>query len=214
MAHADTIYLYCTLEELAFCRLACLARMQGKAAIGDMWDAWESLRLADKELLADAFVADGIKEKAYIYMFLPLCFALAQKNKAVGVRNMLLVLVELIDHVRWYSCPDLQTASIVVVDVSDLASFIGGVRSPSVLLTCLERSKFRQSCNKMQLVMTEQNWRLVHDYEGLQPSTYCMLRHLTRSQEGPEEIFERRRPGSRASACNAESPELEGEVYF
>ena len=85
----------------------------------------------------------------------------------------------LVDLIRGYSCPDLEEAPTISVDVNDLASFIGivsgSVRCTSILLTCLGLSKFQRASNKLQLLTTDRNWTLVDDAVEQQPNTRLRL---------------------------------------
>ncbi len=57
----------------------------------------DSLSKAERAILIDFFLADGIFKRAEVYTFLPLYFQNAKNNPAVGLSLAFEVLVNLVD---------------------------------------------------------------------------------------------------------------------
>ena len=139
-AHA----LQLTLEEpadFAFARLACICRMNDRnPKLKLLYLSWANMNPADRQVLTDFFLADGIRNHACVFSYLPACFDNAQKNPAVGFATMLDLLVELVE-ITWLQMESDAKPQQPVLNLFDLAAFTGVVRSRSVFCSCLEHTK-------------------------------------------------------------------------
>lgn len=172
------------IVDIAFARLACIARVTRAKDTRPLWNAFDSLSIGDKDTLVEALVSDGLNECAIVYTFLPACLEHAQRNRVVGWHNMLVLLAELMDRVAWLLGSGIQGNTAVEVDLSDLAAFTTAVKSTSVFRTCSERCKFRrEDANKVTLLMTYLNWRLIDQLGGQEMSTTQKLRIVLGNQQ-------------------------------
>merc|ERR1712203_1326206 len=57
------------VEQLAFARLLCLNRISESDEVASLQDAWGALARDDRAVLTHVFVADGINENAYAFIF-------------------------------------------------------------------------------------------------------------------------------------------------
>lgn len=199
-----------TIEELAFARLVCLIRIHAARDVDAVRSAWHGLGFHDREALTLVLIADGIRERAFVFTFLPLCFEQAIKNKAVGLYNMLVVLAELADRVTLYSRrSDMDSNKPILVDLQDFASFISVVKGTSVFCTCLERSKLNRTAgDKLHLSMTKTNWLFADDNDGQEISVTHLLRQIVRKQD----MLERSMSSSTVKARLHQDPHLDGFV--
>lgn len=155
-----------------------------------------------KKLLISSLTVDGLSQRAFVFTFLPLCFERAKANSVAGLTVMMQVLAELAEMVAWYYDSDEQLTLTTQVDLSDLASFIGSVKSRSVLATCVARSKFKIAADTVVVLMTESNWKLVDTIDGQEQSTSHLLRQILHHQQ---EILHQSRPKVDSWAARSES---------
>ena len=141
--------------DFAFARLACICRMNDRnPRLKLLYLSWANMNQADRAVLTDFFLADGIRNHACVFSYLPACFDNAQKNPAVGFATFLDLLVELVE-IIWMQMESNATPRQPVLNLFDLAAFTGVVRSRSVFCSCLEHTKILHMPNgDMQLTMT------------------------------------------------------------
>merc|ERR1719324_290605 len=82
-----------TPAQLVMGRLACLTRATlDTDDIDALQDGFDGLTRAEREILIQFFLADGIKKHCDVFIFLPTYFLNAKKNHAVGLGLALQVL--------------------------------------------------------------------------------------------------------------------------
>merc|ERR1712176_177603 len=77
-----------------------------------------------------------------------------------------------------------------VVDISDLAAFIGEVRSGIVFRGCLEHAKLKQTGSGYQLMLTNKNWDRVNDTDVYEVSASQWFKQIIRRQRILEKNLE------------------------
>jgi hypothetical protein len=147
-----------TVERITIARLSCLTRAT-QQDLDPLMDAWESLSKAERTILIDFFLADGIRQRAEVYTFLPLYFQNAKGNPAVGLSLAFEVLVNLVDlraKDRVLSSRD-ATAS-TEINLSDLASFAGKVKSGHIFRLVSQHSLFLQQREALHHLVSGDLW--------------------------------------------------------
>ncbi|CAE7245982.1 REV1 [Symbiodinium microadriaticum] len=169
--------------DFAFARLACICRMNDRnPRLKLLYLSWANMNQADRAVLTDFFLADGIRNHACVFSYLPACFDNAQKNPAVGFATFLDLLVELVE-IIWMQMESNVTPRQPVLNLFDLAAFTGVVRSRSVFCSCLEHTKILHMPNgDMQLTMTSKNWSRTEEATDHPISVPSSLRQLVRRQ--------------------------------
>eukprot|EP00404_Azadinium_spinosum_P040764 CAMPEP_0180694760 /NCGR_PEP_ID=MMETSP1038_2-20121128/2088_1 /TAXON_ID=632150 /ORGANISM="Azadinium spinosum, Strain 3D9" /LENGTH=489 /DNA_ID=CAMNT_0022726135 /DNA_START=184 /DNA_END=1649 /DNA_ORIENTATION=- len=150
-----------TPDDLAIARLACLIR----ATPGDkqlMDNAWSSLTHGERMTLTGHFLADGIKETAFVFNFLPLYFAHSKANPAVGLQRALAVLVDYLELLRSDGYAEQIGSTAIVVDLQDLSTFVKEVKSPRIFLAVAENSKFICVAKEVQVLVSTKHWQRVN----------------------------------------------------
>ena len=107
--------------DLALIRLACLCRARTPRDLLELRSAWNGLGSNDQLALTKHFLADGLRKKALVFEFLPLCLERARSNPFVTTRTLLEVLVDLIQAVKGAAPKKFM---MFAVDLSDFAAFI------------------------------------------------------------------------------------------
>jgi len=179
-----------SVEDLALARLVCLSRAQSAEDLTHVTRSWRELEVADRKTLTEHFVADGIRQRALLFSFLPLCIVNSMANQVAGLKNTLVLVAELIQKLDARGCWGAHAASLTV-DLFDLASYIERVKNSSNFCTCLDRAELRQTDNKVQVMMTHANWDHVNDIQGPEPSASRMLQRILRNQHHLQEAFGR-----------------------
>ncbi|CAJ1350250.1 unnamed protein product [Effrenium voratum] len=183
-------------EDLAVARLACLCRAQTHQDYEFLQKAWQELTKVEQADLTRHFLADGITSQAVVCEFLPLCLERAKANAFVRVPVLLEVLVDLLQAVRSASQCRLTSdaaASLVAVDLADLAAFILMVQNSYIFQTCLARAKLRatEKC-RFHLDMTQENWRRVSEPQSdvvmLASSVHAMQRRQEHGEHANSQV--------------------------
>eukprot|EP00931_Biecheleriopsis_adriatica_P098367 TRINITY_DN7230_c0_g1_i4.p1 TRINITY_DN7230_c0_g1~~TRINITY_DN7230_c0_g1_i4.p1 ORF type:complete len:1171 (-),score=189.12 TRINITY_DN7230_c0_g1_i4:173-3412(-) len=160
---ARSIGLSCqTQEELAAARLSCLIRASA-ADRSALQETWTGLPGADRRILTDFFLADGLQERAYMLTFLPLYFANSKSNKSVGLRLALTVLVDLLDMMKAAGCDKVieGTGATIRVDISDVAAYAKEVKAPRAFEAIPAYTKLEEIREGMKLVVSFLHWQRV-----------------------------------------------------
>eukprot|EP00930_Biecheleria_cincta_P034011 TRINITY_DN23540_c0_g1_i1.p1 TRINITY_DN23540_c0_g1~~TRINITY_DN23540_c0_g1_i1.p1 ORF type:complete len:1211 (-),score=186.87 TRINITY_DN23540_c0_g1_i1:179-3784(-) len=145
-------------SDLALFRLACLLRVQNEEGYSQLRDSWDRLSEKTRKILVQHFLAGGIKDLAIVFEFLPLCLESANKNEHVGVPLLLAVLVELLDKLSPLEALPVFHGKLIVVDLSDLASFTQTVQNRLVFHTCISKCKLQYAHCRVYVQMTAENW--------------------------------------------------------
>jgi hypothetical protein len=123
-----------TPENLAIARLACLTRAtepdQGKLA-----QAWYTMAPSDRDVLTNHFLADGVNEMAFMFLYLPLYLERCKKNDVVGLTRSFLVLVDIISILKSDGCTQECSARTMTVDLENVADFAVKVKSAKTFLS-------------------------------------------------------------------------------
>eukprot|EP00930_Biecheleria_cincta_P096383 TRINITY_DN88242_c0_g1_i1.p1 TRINITY_DN88242_c0_g1~~TRINITY_DN88242_c0_g1_i1.p1 ORF type:complete len:1180 (+),score=165.50 TRINITY_DN88242_c0_g1_i1:50-3541(+) len=198
-----------TSSGLCLARLACLCRIATQADGQALQEVWSGLDLPVRHVLIDFFLADGISETAIVFSYLPLVLTNAKRNKAVGLSAMLIQLAELIEMTR--SRMDFllvsSTHSVLMVNLFDLSSFVGMVKSSFVFQTCLEHVKFKQKGDVLYLQMTSVNWNHVDDMESHDTGLPSMMRQMLRKQRAAQRSIDALRDRDEVAAFGSSMTE-------
>lgn len=151
----------------------------------------------DRFLLTPQFLADGMKEKAFIFTFLPLYFSNARANAAVGLARGLAVLAEVIETLCLQKVAQQTIAMAITVDLSDLAAFTKQVQVSSIFEVCIDHAKIVRRFEgahdmDLELSMAAKNWRRVRDAVSLKDfaeDTPCLLKRLVKRQAAVSDAF-------------------------
>jgi hypothetical protein len=149
-----------TTSRLVLARLACLTRASSDS-LHTLEVAWYTLSQQQQNALVDFFLADGICRKAAMFMFLPAYFEQSQKNTNIGLGLAFAVLAELVELLNrdlLKSGAELETPA-VEINLTDLASFAGKVKSATVFKLVGEHSLFVQQGNSYHHLVTGDLWR-------------------------------------------------------
>jgi len=144
---------FSSLEQIAFVRLACLARTVS-GDIGNLQKDWLQLSVADRRTLVEHFVADGISSLAFAFTFLPAYLANAKRNPAVGMSRALMVLVELIDTLQRDGYAEKIGARMLTVNLQELADFTKTVESPSAFMVVHVHSSLARRRGALDFVIS------------------------------------------------------------
>lgn len=176
-----------TPEDMALARLCCLNRANDHNDFLSVQNAWNCIDVSSRELLISNFLADGLEQRAYIFVFLPLCMANAKSNPAIDLASLLEVVAELIETLTFRRIDIVSGSKLLIVDLSDLASFAAVVRNMTIFRTCIERSKFQIRGHRVHLELTSKNWSRTQDTETDDISVSYGIRQLLRRQRMLEE---------------------------
>jgi hypothetical protein len=151
-------------HQVALCRLVCLLRVTGADDLTKLQKAWSLLESQDRDLVAANLLSDGITNRAFMFLYLPLYFANARKNPAVGMHQSLAIFVEVLDALAGTHI-EHGLEMTTTVDLSDLAQFTNEVRVHHIFAVCVAYLKIvpvRQGeGGSMRVIMTAQNWSRV-----------------------------------------------------
>eukprot|EP00931_Biecheleriopsis_adriatica_P027546 TRINITY_DN16560_c0_g1_i1.p1 TRINITY_DN16560_c0_g1~~TRINITY_DN16560_c0_g1_i1.p1 ORF type:complete len:1171 (+),score=180.59 TRINITY_DN16560_c0_g1_i1:46-3558(+) len=183
-----------TPSDLALVRLACLCRIQdpSSADLAHLRIVWASLDNPDRTVLVDYLLADCVNTNGLLFTYLPMCFASAKTNKAVGLSAMLFLLVELIEitRMRMTVWLDDSKQGLLMVNVQDLASFTQLVKSSSVFESCLEHIQFIRRDAMLCLSMSYMNWSRVDDADRHDIGISSSVRKILRKQQGAQKCLD------------------------
>lgn len=153
-----------TDAQFAFSRLICLSRAWTQEDVARLQGAWEGLAPEDQQTLTKHMLADGIKNQALMFIFLPLFIVHATENPAVGLHLALTVLAELIIKLLAAGYVSDNSSMTVRVDLRDLANFTKEVKLKSNFALCLMHAKFRsRDTDEVRILMTAKNWQRMND---------------------------------------------------
>lgn len=170
-----------TLHDLVIARILCLTRASTVEDRDHVRTAWHVLDPAVQTTLTRHFLADGIKERAYCFVFLPMCIANAKNNPAIGLTGILHLLANLINHLNDRICWATDSTYTIYIDLSELAVFIASVHHRMTLFASVDRVKFVQQGEAFALRMRGADWNLV-DEQTPHPSDSYVLHQILRAQ--------------------------------
>eukprot|EP00928_Gymnodinium_smaydae_P038142 TRINITY_DN26361_c0_g1_i1.p1 TRINITY_DN26361_c0_g1~~TRINITY_DN26361_c0_g1_i1.p1 ORF type:complete len:1159 (-),score=154.66 TRINITY_DN26361_c0_g1_i1:48-3524(-) len=119
-----------TVEDLAITRVAALIRASADDA-KELCSVWNALLEAERCILVDHFVADGITEKAFMFTFLPMFFANCRSNVCLNLKDAFTVMIDFIEILREQNLHQQTDAMTLSVDVRELADVALEVKSAS-----------------------------------------------------------------------------------
>lgn len=144
-------------QTLVLMRLACLNRVQTVDEFQQLQGAWRALPVVEhQQVLIDHFLADGIMERSFLLSFLPQCFVNAKQNLDVGLQLMLVMLAELIRHLRIIMEEIDKAPTQITVDCSDFATYVKDIhnlKNPEMARGVI------QQCDIVQ--QTRDRWKIV-----------------------------------------------------
>eukprot|EP00930_Biecheleria_cincta_P034636 TRINITY_DN23909_c0_g1_i1.p1 TRINITY_DN23909_c0_g1~~TRINITY_DN23909_c0_g1_i1.p1 ORF type:complete len:1227 (+),score=139.08 TRINITY_DN23909_c0_g1_i1:46-3726(+) len=179
-------------EDMAFVRLACLARVRDEADLQRLRFSWEVLALSDRQVLEQNFLADGIDENAIVFEFLPDCIANAQRNHHIGLPVLFDVLVDLIMSLESTGgkLPVFPGTSLRVIDLSEMSVFIQAVQNKHIFHTCVSRCRLHIAEGRTYFKMSSANWDRASEVEtDATQLAYCMNELLQRQKFVQETVL-------------------------
>jgi len=183
-----------TSEEIAFARLVCLCRIQHSDGVGPIKEAWEALSRSGQLALTEHLLKDGILERTFLFFQLPLCLANAKNNEDVGLPAALVVLAELIDMLNAGASQlgNSKSPKCMMVDLSDLAVFLGTVKNTSVLFTCIMEAELQEVGDSVRLKMSAKTWSQANDDDAdTEINVEKGIKRIIRKQEVLEDAIGR-----------------------
>jgi len=147
-------------------------------------DAWGALSRVDKAMLQEHFLADGINDSAFLFVFLPLYLSNAKNNSHVGLKCAFEVLINLLEVLRSEGIGG-QESNTTTVDLSDIAAFTKEVKSPRIFTVVAQQLKINANENDVQLLVVTRHWQLVNltTWDGDQVEVAQMLRTMDRKTD-------------------------------
>merc|ERR1719221_1298920 len=91
-------------------------------------EAWNYLPTGSRHTLINYFLADGISEATFTLKFLPLYIQNCERSPTIGLKNALIVLIDVILLCHADGFASLPGFTSITVNVSDLADFAAKVR--------------------------------------------------------------------------------------
>ncbi|CAK0788219.1 unnamed protein product [Prorocentrum cordatum] len=185
-------------EDLAFARLICLTDANDQEKLKAVRQAWSCLGSPERKILVEWFLRDGMADSTFTFKFLPQYLANAKSNRAVGILEALMVLLDFIE--RLLECGCMDSGSNVIVDMSDLAVIVKEVRMPRGLTKAVEVAKIVYQQDKAAIVMTSRSWRLATALSTFKQR--ISWDDVVQNQEG-DDLDTSRLQSSRQSVCSA-----------
>merc|ERR1712048_1449874 len=170
-------------EELAFARLAVLTRTVERKNIAVLEKAWAQLVPSDRIILTGFLLADGIKERALLLMYLPLYLANAKQNQAIGLFHALEALVDVLEMTINYLI-EAGVKSNATVNLSELAHLTKDAKTLSAFEVGLRNIQIRGNGDSFHVEYRSCNTSDHHQ------SVEASFKKLARSQERCLEIIE------------------------
>lgn len=131
-------------EDLAVARLACLTRTS-KAELWRLQSAWGKLSSSERHALTRHFIADGIEEPTFMFMFLPKYLLGAMANNNVGLSRAFVVLIDLLERLEIEGFVERMGLSTVNVNLKDLGDFVTEVASPAAFAAVMVHASILQT---------------------------------------------------------------------
>jgi len=179
-----------TPEQIAFARVACLTRATVET-IRPLQEAWSSRSSAERSILVEFLLLDGIYKRAEVFSFLPLYFENAKKNPVVGLSLALEVLVNLVE-LRRTDSTSAEQAPALEINLSDLAAFARQVKCSNVFKQVSQNSLFADQGDSVHHLVSGDLWAQVNsDYRQSDPSLRDIQYLLTKVAR---EAFAMKRP--------------------
>ena len=146
-------------HQLAFVRLACLSRMEEAAGLQLLESAWTELSTVDRSLLQEHLLADGIKQVAFIFEYLPLVFQHAKQKPVVGLRRALEVLSSLVRLCREAAVAEVTGCNSVCVDLEEMAKYAERVASAKAFLSVASGVYFMRTSRGAKVHIPDSYWQ-------------------------------------------------------
>jgi len=147
-------------------------------------EAWGNISRVDRSILIDHFLADGINDPAFLFVFLPLYLSNAKNNTHVGLKCAFEVLINLLEVLRAEGLggPEAMTTT---VDLSDLAAFTKEVKSPRIFTVVAQQLKINAMETDVQLLVVTKHWQLVNltSWDGDQVEVAQLLKTMDRKTD-------------------------------
>jgi hypothetical protein len=179
-----------TPENLAIARLACLARAteQDQAMLAQ---AWYSMVPSDRDILTNHFLADGVNEMAFMFLYLPLYLERCKKNEVVGLTRSFLVLVDILCILKSDGCTQECSFRTMTVDLEDLAAFALKVKSSKTFLALSNHIKLAFApalgIHAQRVLVSTTHWANVAKityHDEAENETLGLVRRLERRIDG------------------------------
>merc|ERR1711933_158924 len=97
---------------------------------------------------------DGIREKSFMFFFLPQLMVNATANPAVGLSSCFALLAELIRTLKSSDFYLKKSARTTTVDLSDFAAFAASVKNDTVFSSCSEHWELQPTGRVLRVIMT------------------------------------------------------------
>ncbi|CAE7314496.1 unnamed protein product [Symbiodinium natans] len=149
-----------TPSHLVLARLACLTRTVEPKALQSLAADWDALTDEEQDALYQVFLTDGLYNKAFIFLYLPLFLTNAVANQDLGLRRGLQFLVELYTKLVNHRCLN-QEAFTVKVDISSLASLAKEIDDVRLLRKCLDYSRIVKHAHGVTVLLTAESYQIL-----------------------------------------------------
>jgi len=184
-----------TPAHYALARLTCLTRCTTSSDLQELVEAWDTMSHCDRIPLAKNFLADGITDEAFVFVFLPLYFANARRNHNVGLHRALVVLLGVIEVLQVETIAVEFGQKMVSVDFRDLAQFASQVTSSNVFEACPSHLKVVFREKDIQVSVSTPHWHRavnkdVKEEDSLGFVTTHMLTRLVKKTADLERALE------------------------
>jgi len=192
-----------TPESLAVARLACLIRAVPKD-MHNLESEWNKLSVADRNVLVEHFLHDGIQEKAIVFAYLPVYMVAAKANTAIGIHRALAVLIDFLELLRADGCVEQHVEMTFSADLTDVAAFVREVHSPRVFDVVAGFSKIAHTSTGVKIEIAAKHWSRVSQ-KTWQEDPLQEMSHVLRKIERKTDSFEKHLDA--AQTCDAHASE-------
>jgi len=168
-------------SHLVLARLACLTRTVEPKALQSLAADWDGLTELEQDALYQVFLTDGLYQKAFIFLYLPLFLTNAVANQDLGLRRGLQFLVELYTKLVNHRCLN-QEAFTVKVDISSLASLAKEIDDVRLLRKCLDYARIVKHAHGVTVLLTAESYQILSGQLVAEDRSAELLERLSAQQ--------------------------------
>lgn len=168
-------------SHLVLARLACLTRTVEPKALQSLAADWDGLTELEQDALYQVFLTDGLYQKAFIFLYLPLFLTNAVANQDLGLRRGLQFLVELYTKLVNHRCLN-QEAFTVKVDISSLAALAKEIDDVRLLRKCLDYARIVKHAHGVTVLLTAESYQILSGQLVAEDRSAELLERLSAQQ--------------------------------